>query len=115
MVINLVFVRRHYVRVDKQQFREASALVQRINGGAVPVYSQYPWHFNFYFRRGSHGVLDLNGADLSKTDSFWLLYAEFFSPEEKTDMVNPLLKDFVVAQTYDFHKTSALLLRRIRK
>jgi mannosyltransferase len=114
MVINLFLVRRHYHRIDKQQFREVSALVMKVNQQSYPVYSRFAWHFNFYFKEGRMKALDLAGADLSTVDRFWLLEAEFFSPEEKTEAINSLNGQFEIVETHPFHKTGAFLMKRVR-
>lgn len=115
MVLNLWFGRKHYSTIDKQQFREVSQLVKTKNTASLPVYSPYPWHFNFYFRSHPLQVNSLNDADLSENNMVWVLYAEFFSREERSEIIAPLLKDFEIAESFAFHKTEALLLRRVRK
>lgn len=115
MLLNLLFVRRHYIRIDKQQFREVSQFIKRMNASGIPVYSQYPWHFNFYFRNHPIEIVNLNSSDLPKTDVFWLLHAEFFSDDERNQVLSILTKDFEIVEAYPFHKTEALLLKRAEK
>jgi hypothetical protein len=111
MILNLIFFRGHYVRIDKQQFREASSLVKEKNT-VYPVYSMYAWHYNFYFRDDSLRVQDLDVTNPPNENYFWLLQAEFFSPKEKTEVLQNLQRQFEIVETHSFHKTDAVLLKK---
>ena len=112
MVINLIFMRKHYTRIEKQQFREVSNLVKQRNTDSTPVFSVYPWHYNYYFRLHPLDVNDVNATDFSHVGKFWLLQAEFFSPDEKTEIINRFQEEFEIAERHPFHKAEAVLLVR---
>jgi mannosyltransferase len=112
MLINLFFIRKHYHKVDKQQFREASAFVDQHNNDQSPLYSRFFWHFNFYFRDKDMKVSDVNTADFAQIQKFWLLQAEFFSPEEKNEVLQRFTDQFDIAERHSFHKTEVLLMKR---
>ncbi len=115
MFLNLIFIRKHYVKIDKQQFREVSSLVKTRNEGRLPIYSAFPWHFNFYFRDYPVKPRELKLTNLVQVDNFWLLHAEFFSANEKADIINSLERNFEIIERYPFHKTEALLMKRVKK
>jgi mannosyltransferase len=108
---NLIFFRKYYTKITKQQFREASALVRDKNNWHYPILTNYPWHFNYYFRHDPDSANNL-GYDLSRSDSFWLLQVEMFSPVEKKEELENFLGSFEVAERYNFYKTDVLLLKR---
>jgi uncharacterized membrane protein len=114
MVINLIFMRKHYTRIDKQQFREVSDLVKQRNVDSTPVLSVFALPYSYYFRNSHLKVNDLNTSDVSQLNKFWLLQAEFFSPEEKTEVLDRFEGEFDVKERHPFHKTEALLLERKR-
>ncbi len=114
MVINLIFMRKHYSRIEKQQFREVSDFVKMKNSSSYPIYSLFSWHFNFYFRDHSIKPDYLYLPDLSKVDNFWLLHADFLSPEEKKELIRSLQGEFSVMENYPFNKTEAFLMKRIK-
>jgi mannosyltransferase len=115
MVVNLFFFRKHYSRVQKQQFREVSSLVKSLNHRAYPVYSIYPWHFGYYFRDTGLKPQRLEDGLMPTRDSIWVIQAEFFSPEENQKVVDPLLTEYEIVERYPFHKTEAILLRRVAR
>ena len=109
-IVNLVLIRKHYTKVQKQQFREASQLVISKNTLRYPVCSEFAWHYNFYFRDSPVQVNAFQATDLSKVDRFWLLQAEFFSPSEKDEELKKYNENFEAAEYYTFYKTRAVLM-----
>lgn len=112
-VINLIFIRKHYQKIEKQQFREASALVKQFPL-TYPVYSNVAWQYNFYFDSLSQQVNSLDLLRSSAADTLWLLQATFFDPYEGEVELDNLKQEYEVVQLYSFHKTRAAILRRKR-
>lgn len=114
MILNLFFFRKHYVRIDKQQFREVSEFIKEANS-QYPVYSLFAWHYDFYFRDHRIEVKEFDPAEVVGLDGFWLLQVEFFDPSEKQKVIETVSDEFEIAETHPFHKTDAVLLRRISR
>lgn len=114
MTLNLFVFRKHYFRIDKQQFREVSELIKEKNS-RYPVYSVYAWHFNFYFKDYPVKIEEFDPANLSGVNTFWLLQAEFFTPAEKDEVIDTLQGQFEIVERHPFHKTEAVLLRRFNQ
>jgi hypothetical protein len=57
-------------------------------------------------------VSDVNTADFAQIQKFWLLQAEFFSPEEKNEVLQRFTDQFDIAERHSFHKTEVLLMKR---
>jgi uncharacterized membrane protein len=110
-VINIFFIRDHYHKIQKQQFREASYAVQNASEEA-PVFSNYAWHYNFYFRERPEKVQPLMDLKVSEISRFWLLQAEFFTAQENANELAPYLDEFNVVRTHSFHRTNAVYLER---
>ncbi len=110
-LVNLIFFRKHYTKIQKQQMREAALFVQQNKKGNTPVYSQFAEYYQYYFRNAEKiGFADPN--QLSHTDRFWLLQARFFSPEEFTQELKQYENSFDVIENRQFHNTAAVLLVR---
>ena len=110
-VANLVFFRKHYSKIQKQQMREIALLVQEKKESSVPVYSMFAEHYQFYFNKGDTIHFSAPGR-MTDIDRFWLLQAEFFSSDELTQELNQYLDTFEIAENHQFHKTAAVLLVR---
>jgi uncharacterized membrane protein len=108
-VANLIFMRKHYTKITKQQFRETSYAVQEKNRSLLPVFSQYPWHYNYYFSDQAQKVASL--PDSLSAESFWLLQVEFFSPEANEEEIRKL-SSYQVTEMHSFKDTRAILLTR---
>lgn len=109
-IINLIFLRGHYNKISKQQFREAAEIVIAKNEEKLPVVSTFPWHYNFYFRSTTSKV-GYDATVTSETTKFWLLPVQTFSP---TEIENEIAKfpQFEIAERHVFNKTQALLMVR---
>jgi uncharacterized membrane protein len=110
-MVNMAFFKKHYTRIQKSQFREASDIVLVENKFGYPVYSSLPWHYNFYFRKNQAKVLDLNTADLSHIQRFWILQAHY-SIEEREALIKNLNKRFSIVEYHSFYEADAVLLER---
>ena len=110
-MINLAFFKKHYTRLEKDQFREASAIVISKNQSHYPVYSQLPWHFNFYFRNSVDKVNQLDANNLPKMQRFWLLQGNLW-PEQAEAELKSLDGKFKIVDQYAFHDANAFLLER---
>lgn len=112
MLVNLILIRKHYVKVDKQQIREVSNFIKANNAG-YPIYSPYPWQFGFYFKDHPVKPQALKTEALTEVDTFWLLQAEFFSPDEINSVLDPLDGKFEIIDRVTFHKSEALLMKQV--
>jgi mannosyltransferase len=110
-MINLAFVKQHYTRLQKDQFREAAEIAKSTNQFHYPIYSGLSWYFNFYFRNTPEKVIDLNVADLSHVEYFWLLQAHH-SPEEMDTEISKLRETFDVVEIHSQYEANAVLLKR---
>ncbi len=110
-LVNLTFFRKHYTKIQKQQMREAAQFVQQKNKKGIPVYSAFPEHYQFYYHN-SGGIDYPTQAELDQTDQFWLLQANFFSPDEFSQELRQYEDSFDVIENHQFHKTAAVLLVR---
>lgn len=110
-IINLIYFRQHYTRLQKDQFREASEAVLTQGNVKDPVYSNFSWHFSYYFRNSAISVKDIQLADFSTIDKFWLLQAHF-SEEEMEDEIEKLLRNYKIVKKNSFFGANATLLQR---
>jgi mannosyltransferase len=110
-LINLFAVRRYYYKIAKQQFREASAIV-KAGSEKLPVLSNFPWHFNYYFRDEKQKVLAFDQIETLAGEEFWLLYVELLNKHEQNSVMNNLSRQFDVKRHEELHKCTVLLLKR---
>lgn len=109
-VANLFFIRKHYTRITKQQFREVAATVKQKNVSGVPVMTTFPWHYSYYFTGSSLTAEPIHAVEDSVT-SFWLMPVQTFSKQEIEDEVNKF-PEFQIKERYPFNKTEAILMVR---
>jgi mannosyltransferase len=110
-LVNMTFFKKHYTRIQKSQFREASEIVLSRNKSHYPIYSSLPWHYNFYFRKSEDKVMDLNKVAVSHVEKFWLLQAHF-SENQMEDEVTNLRENFSVIEKHPLYEANAILMGR---
>lgn len=113
-VANLIFFRKHYIKIQKQQMREAALVVKDKNYSNTPVLAVSNDYYQYYFRNGI-SVLPADPSMVSKFDQFWLLQIQFFSPEELAQEIKVFESEFKVAEHHQFHHATAVLLTRMPK
>lgn len=109
--INILLVKKHYRRVRKDQFREASEFVIRKNVEKWPVYAPLAWHYNFYFKDERIKVLPIDGIVYAPLDHFWMLQGHF-SDEEKAAMMKSMDPYFEVVHHEKFYSADAILMKK---
>lgn len=110
-IVNMMFFKQHYTRIEKDQFREVSEYVISNNVHHYPICSSLPWHLNFYFRNQPEKVEDIHHTDLASIDMFWLLQAHINEQQQAwEDAV--LDGKFVVVERHTFFGANALLMKR---
>ena len=110
-MINLAFFKQHYTRLQKDQFREAAETVKAANPLHYPIYSGFPWHFNFYFRNIPDKVRDINDSDLSHVTNFWLLQGHYTSDQMNAEIMK-LSENFEIVEKHSQFGANAVLLKR---
>ena len=105
----MIFFKEHYTRIQKSQFREASKIVLSKNQSHFRIYSNLPWHFNFYFREVSDKVADFHDANASREERFWLLLGHLPKAEMDAE-ISKIEEAFVVIEKYSFYEANAMLL-----
>lgn len=110
-IINLFFVRKHYTKLQKDQYREVSEFVILKNSTNYPMYSELYWCFNFYLRHQTQKVYPLSDASMLSFDNIWLLQAHF-TDEEKASEVEILKDNYNVIERYPFHNANLILLSK---
>lgn len=107
-IANLTLRINYYSRIEKAQYRQVSALVQKANTTSLPVYSSSSWHWNFYFQNMGYRVQQLTLDTLP--DRFWLVQSH--SHQEMIKEVNELLRHFNIRERHEFHQANALLFTK---
>ncbi len=107
-IINLTWRLNYYDRIEKAQYRQTSELVKRENSEALPVYSAFSWHWNFYFKKTAYKVQQLSPENLP--DRFWLVQSH--SDEEMRKEIGILQNQFSIDGSYQFYQANAFLLKR---
>lgn len=108
-LINMIFFKEHYTRIQKSQFREASKIVLSKNQSHYRIYSNVPWHFSFYFKEGNDKVADFNATNLFRGEKFWLLLGHLHRAEMDAE-ISKIEETFIVIEKYSFYETSSMLL-----
>ena len=107
-MVNLLFIRKYYTKIIKQQIREMAQIVQEKNTAHDMMISNFEWHCNYYFRNFPRKVNNLFG-DFSTVDKFWVLIIEL-TPQQKKEHLKLIDKNFEVAERHTFYKTEAMLM-----
>lgn len=108
---NMIFFKKHYTRLDKDQFRESSEVVKANNQSHYPIYSALPWHFNYYFRNQPEKVARLNKPDLASLEYFWLLQGHY-NPDQMETEILELKENFKIVEKKTFLGSNAVLFKR---
>ena len=109
--INLLFFRKYYTRITKEQFREASNFVLQNNAENLPIYAPLHWHYSFYFRGQSQKALAFYKSERKHLDKIWFLQGHF-SEEEKKPLMDLVYQEFDLLESHEFLGAEALLLQR---
>jgi uncharacterized membrane protein len=107
-LLNLTWQLNYYDRIEKAQYRQASELVKRENSEALPVYSAFSWHWNFYFRNSPYKVQQLQPESLP--DRFWLVQSH--SDEEMEKEIGILQNKYCIDRSHKLHLANAHLFIR---
>lgn len=107
-IANLLFIRKHYSKITKQQFREAAAVVKQKNTSGLPVMTTFPWHYSYYFNH-TEIVPEQVGILPDTVNSFWLLPVQTFSAQEIENEISKF-PGFEIKQRHSFNATEAILM-----
>lgn len=110
-IVNLFFLRKHYSKISKTQFRESSSLVLLKNVEAAPVYSSVAWHYNFYFRNSNVKVKSVFSSEYRNDKVFWLLEGHLFYKAQHDELLKKIMEEFDVIEQYQFFDSEAHLFR----
>ena len=85
---------RYFERFKKSEWRELSFQIIQENKNSYPVISQYPWHFNYFFRKYNAGyevqpMLNLSDPDWVKNkEKIWVIYPQQHTYGGQLEMLN---------------------------
>lgn len=107
-ICNLLFFKKHYSKVQKEQFREVSQLALEKNIEGYPLYSTMNRLFNFYFRESNYSIEPLDYIEIKNEKTFWLLQATPVEGENDKE-TQELMRNFDVLEKYEFYKGNLIL------
>jgi mannosyltransferase len=106
---------RYFTRYIKSEYRELAFHIVRENKISYPVLSQYPWHFNYYFRKYNAGyevqhILKLNEPDwVSNKQKIWIIAPQTHLFGGQAEMLNA---SFQVEKELQHFDVNAVLYAR---
>jgi hypothetical protein len=120
----MIFIQKHYVKIEKAQWREAANLVIAKHESNQKVYSNMEWWYNFYFYQTEPRIRVIGTFssdeqaelqpfinEIRNERQFWVLSAEGMNG------LNALQQQYVdnnfqVKESHAFHLSSAILYER---
>lgn len=106
---------RYFTKYIKSEYRELACHIVQENKISYPVLSQYPWHFNYFFRKYKAGyevqhVLKLNEPDwVSNKQKIWIIAPQVHLFGGQAEMLNA---NFQVEKELQHFDVNAVLYAR---
>lgn len=106
---------RYFTKYKKSEYRELAFHIVQENKISYPVLSQYPWHFNYFFKKYNAGyevqhILKLNESDwVSNKQKIWIIAPQAHLFGGQAEMLNA---SFQVEKELQHFDVNAVLYAR---